>query len=243
MPQHSAEARLLVWNLERRALTSRAGKLQAESIAAVNCDAAVFTETWTGWPNLLGGYETSVFGAVWSPTQPDERKILMWSKSPWSDEQICTFKNDPIGRIVAATTITPIGPLRIIGVCIPYSQANVRHKSMPVPPWHEHRQYISQLSRFLTQQPSDMPTIVAGDFNQRVPKTRAPRDVHDLLLNSLGSLTIHTAGEHSADKIRLIDHMAASHDLEVRGLSLVVPPSVGRRPVTDHTGALLRFSR
>jgi endonuclease/exonuclease/phosphatase family metal-dependent hydrolase len=76
-------------------------------------------------------------------------------------------------------------------------------------------------------------TIVAGDFNQRIPRTRQPRNVASALVEALGSLHVPTAGEHAVG--HLIDHVAVTPAMRV--LDVTAWPNVvdGQR-LSDHAG-------
>lgn len=231
--------RFLVWNLERQSLASQSGRLQHQCIKGAQAHIAVLTETWIGWDAILGGFEVSVFGATWSKTDPEERKILMWSGQPWRDVETARFGIANEERIIAATTDTPIGPVRVVGVCIAYHGAMVRHPEHPQPMWAEHRAYIEQLAAFMARQPSDLPLLIGGDYNQRIPGKFAPRDLRASLIASLGTARVVTDGDHGDDKVQLIDHLALSPNLKSSGLDLIIPPKIGTRPVSDHIGAVV----
>jgi endonuclease/exonuclease/phosphatase (EEP) superfamily protein YafD len=148
----------------------------------------------------------------------------------------------PSGRYVSATTSTPLGDVRVVGVCISRSHANVTGGQSDRKPWDEHRQYLSTLEAQLGPElEHGLPLVLAGDFNQRLSgPSRVPRDCRELLVRALAPLDVPTGTVHGA-RGTLIDHIA------VRGLQPVgVEALVLRyenRPVSDHDGVVARFTR
>jgi endonuclease/exonuclease/phosphatase family metal-dependent hydrolase len=242
MNQRSKESRFLVWNLQRQRPESPKSNAQTDTILKFKPDVAIFTETWLGNTQKMGGHEVSVFGGVWSRTDPNERKILLWSKTPFKDVVECAFEDSVVGRIVAATTTIPSGTVRVVGVCIPYHAANTRRIMNPMKMWSEHRHYLVELAKFLTQQNPSIPLVVAGDFNQRIPSTFPPKDVQQSLLNSLGQTKLLTSGEVGENKTKLIDHLSASSHFQLQGLEIIQPTLIGKTAITDHIGVSLRLN-
>ena len=81
--------------------------------------------------------------------------------------------------------------------------------------------------------------IVAGDFNQRIPRGNQPRDVSAQLSECFATFTIPTGV--GVDK-PLIDHIAISNDLKSENL-LVIPDNDSKGYLTDHRGAVVTISR
>ena len=84
--------------------------------------------------------------------------------------------------------------------------------------------------------------IVAGDFNQQLPKSRStPADVHEQLMSDVASrLTIATAGVGLRGR-RCIDHIALSEDLTVESLC-VIDNTNGASKLSDHFGIVADVS-
>jgi endonuclease/exonuclease/phosphatase family metal-dependent hydrolase len=183
-----------------------------------------------------GGEVVDAYGDWGYPAKrTSARKVLMWSSRGWSGVDHVGGGELPPGRWVAATTDSDVGPVRIVGVCIPWSNAMVG-KQAGTERWSEHRAYLQGAAGLLARQPR--PLIVAGDFNQRIPRARQPRDVADCLAEALDGMLVPTQGDH--DVGRLIDHIAHSPDLDLIDDSLVTLPNVVHgRVLTDHTGVVL----
>ncbi len=162
---------------------------------------------------------------------PSRRKVALWSRWPWTDVDPVGHPDLPPGRFVAGTTSTPIGDLRVVGVCIPWAGAHVSTGRRDRRQWQDHEQYLRALPDVLASQPR--PLVVAGDFNQRLPRSRQPEQVHRLLIDALAGLTVATSGETPAG--RLIDHVAVSPELRATDRELI-PASDAAGPLSDHTG-------
>lgn len=231
-------ATVATWNAWWAHAGTPRGRRVAEVVVGLGADVVVLTEAEAG---VLppDGFVVDA-GADWGyPTGRDgRRKVLMWSAQPWSDIDAFGSADLPGGRWVAATTSTSIGPVRVVGVCIPWSGAHVTTGRRDRRPWQDHSSYLDGLGPLLATQPR--PLVVTGDFNQRIPRSRQPRQVADALDSAFRDLLIATAGqtEHGF----LIDHVAHSGDLHAeRTTVLSKTDALGR--LSDHTGATVTLKR
>ena len=174
---------------------------------------------------------------VWSRSwgSDDERKVVMWAKHPWTDVDDLGSADLPAARFVAGTTETPIGPVRVMGVCISWHMANVRHGDRNRRSWEDHITYCGALRRLIEARDPSLPLIVAGDYNQRIPSTRGGAQV-EAMESLLETVELLTGGEVDGWEKPGIDHIA------VRGLT---PERVEGWPnvidgvrCSDHGGAL-----
>ena len=121
--------RLLTWNLERKKPTTPTGRSGVEFLFGQFPDVMVLTEARTAFP-AREGY------TVWSRPMhhrhlgEDERRVVLWSKSPWADVNDVGHDDLPSGRFVSGRTNTPLGQLTIVGVCIPWHMSNVSALSL-----------------------------------------------------------------------------------------------------------------
>ena len=137
--------------------------------------------------------------------------------------------------------------MSVIGVCIPWPNARVNTASITHKKWEgrkrwdDHRQYLRSLPEVLDRA-SGRRMIVAGDFNQQLPKSRStPADVHEQLMSVVASrLTIATAGVGLRGR-RCIDHIALSEDLAVQSLC-VIDNTNGASKLSDHFGIVADVS-
>lgn len=160
------------------------------------------------------------------------RKVIAWSRHPWRDTSVDGF--EPTGRFVTGITDTAVGPLRVVGVCIPFPMAHVATGRRDRAPWEDHLTFLQGLDDILDSWAGEQ-LVVTGDFNQRIPPTpptsaKAARRLRELL-DRHGLNTI-TAGLHA----NLVDHLAVTSHL---GLVL---PKLRRaaRKLSQIVGAFLR---
>ena len=107
--------------------------------------------------------------------------------------------------------------------------------------WEDHAVYLRALARVLSSAPRQR-LIVLGDFNQTIPRTRAPHEMYDLLMQALGGLQVATAGAIDGLAAPLIDHVCHTDDLVSRDLTSIenLDDTAGR-PLSDHVGTLVRL--
>ncbi len=222
-------ARIATWNVEWATAGTRRGERIATLLDGA-ADVMVVTECTLG---VLPTGNVVDAGSDWGyrVDDPTRRKVALWSRWPWTDVDPVGHPDLPPGRFVAATTSTPIGDLRVVGVCIPWAGAHVSTGRRDRRQWQDHEQYLRVLPDVLADQPQ--PLVVAGDFNQRLPRSRQPEQVHRLLVDALVGLTVATSGETPAG--RLIDHIAVSPELRATDRELI-PASDAAGPLSDHTG-------
>ena len=146
----------------------------------------------------------------------NRRKVLLWSKHEWLDIDDCGDERLPKGRYIAGSTQTSIGQLAVIGVCIPYHNANVNVGSQDKAAWQEHGTYLDGLSSILSDKSNER-LIVLGDFNQQIGQRIRPYPPHSQQVRAglqatmnagrPPGLTIATAGLGLRGR-RAIDHVA-----------------------------------
>ncbi len=114
------------------------------------------------------------------------RKVVLWSQAPWTSVEVIGEPTLPGGRFVAATTTTLLGEIRFIGVCIPWKDAHVRTGRKDRAAWDDHSHYPNGLQSVLCNTPMDR-RILFGDFNQTIPRKRAPLDLFTRLAARLSN--------------------------------------------------------
>lgn len=102
--------------------------------------------------------------------------------------------------------------------------------------WAEHVDFCKLLRPIVSG--TQDPLVVAEDFNQRIPRRRAPEDVFDSLERALDKLNVVTAGDLDAG--RMIDHVASSSHLEPAGVTTSLNVVDGNR-LTDHSGCAVDY--
>lgn len=226
---------LLVWNVEWAAPRSKRGAAIQGIIADLQPDVICMTE---GTASMLPGAGHTIeaspdygYGAT-----GERRKVLLWSRSPWIDVDRVGDSEMPGGRFIAGTT----GGLRFVGVCIPWRDAHVRTGRKDREPWQDHLAYLAGLRRAL--EATDGPAVVAGDFNQRLPRRRQPTAVHEALTGAMGSSwKIISAGVVDDDGADLIDHVAVSPELDGRVTGSIPRATPDGVRLSDHPGVLVEI--
>lgn len=170
--------------------------------------------------------------------KPSRRKVIVWSRFPLTLD-VVGEAGATRGRLAVATAAMPDGPLRIIGVCIPWQDAHVRSGRCDAQPWSEHLDYLDRLESLLAGLDDDLPTVIAGDFNQRIPRGRQPVRVFDRLGDVLSGWTIHTDGAQPNGPH--IDHIATNPAL-LRETVRDWPASDDLGRLSDHAGVACDLS-
>lgn len=226
------------WNTQWATLSTDRGSRVAAILRSMAADVIVVTEGARGL--LPADGDVLDAGADWGyPIKPDRRKVIVWSRFPLTLETVGA-KGATLGRLIVATVSAPAGDLRMIGVCIPWRDAHVRTGRSDATPWSEHLDFLDQLQDLLTAIDRSTPTIIAGDFNQRIPRVGQPVRVAERLAEVLTGWTTHTAGSlrHGPH----IDHIATNAQLVCRSTSdWPGTDDLGR--LSDHAGVCCRFDR
>lgn len=228
--------RIATWNLERQPPYSSRGAMAREHLRKLEADIMILTEAWT--EHLSDGFHHVDAGSTGiNHLRDEERKVVVASRWPISGVRIDLDVPTP-GRFVSATVETPEGPLNVIGLCIPWFASRVGIGKATN--WEDHRCFLEALSPLLADL-ARTPCLVAGDFNQRIPRSRQPREIADLLADAFKDFAIPTAGERLETGRSLIDHIALSPSLKCREVTAWSGTIDGRK-VSDHDGVMVECS-
>lgn len=225
------------WNIAWKRPTHRPGKTMMEMLLAHGPELLCIAEGHTN--SLRGGWH-----GIWSaadygyiPKAPTQRKIALWSRNPWENVDSFGSADLPPGRYVSGVTSTSLGKVRVVGICIPWFAAHSGSGRNDRQPWQDHITFLQGLGPILAALPTDLPVLLLGDFNQRIPKgSRTRQDAHDLLLSVLGErFSVWTAGSISPLEKRPVCHICGTEELtcdSILGLSRMN----GAREMSDHDG-------
>jgi endonuclease/exonuclease/phosphatase family metal-dependent hydrolase len=225
--------RVVVWNLEwaprrrRPRIRARFEELRPDLICATEADREVLPS---------GGHTAECEPDAGYGIRGLRRKVILWSRWPLDEADEIGSPDLPTGRFIAATVHAPPGPIRVVGVCIPWSHALVRSDGHAV--WEDHLAYLRALGPLLADQDASIPLLLLGDFNQRLPRSRAPARVHKELTRALRGLCVATEGTVPVIERSVIDHLAHSPSLWVRDLEGIDRADVDGRPLSDHDGVV-----
>lgn len=205
-----SKLKISCWNSEWASLKSKRGEFFRDQF---NSDVICVTE---GYESLLpnDGYVISSNEDYGYKIKKGRRKVILWSKSEWSDIDKLGSKKIPTGRYISGITMG----IRFIGICIPWRFAHVSTGRKDRKPWEDHLTFIENLR--ITKNK----TILMGDFNQHIPKTYQPNDVYFALNKLIKGMTLLTSNMG-------LDHIAISNELKA---SKVLKIPTGSN--SDHDG-------
>ncbi len=232
--------RICVWNLQWATPRSRGPEVRKQ-LEGLGADILVVTEGCAAdLPS--GGHVVTSSQDYGYRLVRGRRKVLLWSSQPWEDVDALGAAALPPGRFVAATTSTPIGDVRVLGVCIPWKDAHVSTGQRNRSPWQDHLTYLEGLRAIVAQQAASA-LVVAGDFNQRVPRQRQPTEVFQALERALEPrLHIATSGTVAGTDARLIDHLAHSEPLAALSVRAWSRYDENGRQLSDHDGVCVHLA-
>ncbi|MFC7450726.1 endonuclease/exonuclease/phosphatase family protein [Rhodococcus daqingensis] len=222
------------WNAEWATGSSPRGIRVAARLRDVAADLMVVTE---GSRDLLppGGHAIDA-GTDWGyASPPHRRKTMLWSRWPLT-EVAPIGEGAGKGRVVVAETESSIGRIRVLAVCIPWASAHVSTGRRDASNWSEHLECCDQIQQLASGFDPRVPTVVAGDLNQRVPRGRQPIRVAQRLADVRGPWQLHTAGE--IEHGPLIDHIAS--DLACSAVQ-AWPGHDDDGRLSDHAGVVARL--
>ena len=230
------------WNIEwatpgsRRApeIRRRIDRHSPEIVCLTETHVALLTQD--GYPICSGadaGYRV----------REERRKVLLWSKEPW--EEIDDFGSNslPAGRFVCGMTQTSLGPVTVMGICIPWSgsRTEARRGADRKRRWEDHEQYISALPEVLKQAPSER-LIIMGDFNQRIGQCgTTPLRQRTALLDAFPSRMMIVTTAIGVQGRRTIDHIVLTEDMVAESISTISNVH-GESKLSDHFGIAATLS-
>ncbi|MGZ0218971.1 MAG: hypothetical protein ACKVIY_08145 [Acidimicrobiales bacterium] len=220
------------WNLERKTYARAPGMKAIEYLTALGPHVLVLTEARQSYPAGDGSLVTS---QSWG--SDDERKVVMQSQSGWRDIDDFGHPDLPAARFVAATTSTPIGDIRVMGVCISWHMANVVYGDRDKKPWQDHIAYCEVLQTLIEAHDRSVPLVIAGDFNQCLPRVKgANRAAAAAIGRTFADTNVITADEVVGHERPAIDHIAVVglDATSVIGWHNIID---GQR-CTDHSGVM-----
>lgn len=223
--------RIATWNLEwAKPGTERHARALAQ-LSGLDADVVVTTEDsthdWAEYPYRIDA------GPDWGyPRKGNRRKVNAWSRTPWTD-RMDLEASATRGRFVGGVVHLEGIDVTVLAVCIPWRDAHVRTGRRDAAAWAEHLEFCAALRPAVSAAVAGGLTVVAGDFNQRIPRTRQPPAVASALVDALGPLRVPTAGEHTVG--RLIDHVAVAPTMTVLDVTAWSNVLDGQR-LSDHAG-------
>jgi len=167
------------------------------------------------------------------PLKDGRRKVMLASREPWTDVITSPSNDMPPGRFVTGKTVVSGEDVAVIGLCVPWSAAHVSTGRRDRVRWQDHVSYLEALVDVLPESP--VRTILMGDFNQTIPRSRAPIVAYEKLEQAiLKKFDVVSAGL-TFDEKPAIDHIALSRDLHRTGCKAISNVK-GTTKLSDHFG-------
>ena len=232
--------RLVNWNVEWATPRSRRSTEILSRIGEHAPEVICLTETHAG---LLSrdGHTICSQSDYGYPIKEGRWKVLLWSKEPWEQVDNVGIDAMPPGRFVSGVTLSSVGEVTVIGVCIPWSGSRVGMPDVKRRMWEDHGQYLDGLAEVL-ERASAKRLIVMGDFNQRIRQgSSVPCNLRSALQRAIPPrMTIATSALGFQGR-RSIDHVALSEDLTAESLG-VISNIHGESKLSDHFGVVADLS-
>ena len=244
MPEigNHATIRIGTWNTDWAKPGKIPGTIVSEKLAAAKCDILCVTEGFAGI--LPDGGHVIDAGEDWGcRIKKGRRKVLLWSKHPWTPHARARGSAElPNSRFVAGSTETPSGEcLTVVGVCIPWYGAHVMYCNKNRLPWQDHVAWLAGFAKLRCQFPMSR-TVVLGDFNQTIPRTRAPHRAYGTLQQAFEGFRFATEPGLAGVSKSSIDHIAHSPDLTRKSIGIWPFAKGGDgKHLSDHFGVWVDF--
>jgi endonuclease/exonuclease/phosphatase family metal-dependent hydrolase len=228
--------RVVTWNFARHAPETWQAGVMVERISLLAADVVCLTEGHAASLSAMPGHTLSSRGADWQASLETERKVLLWSKAPWRDAQELPTIS-AVSGVVSAVTEGPLGPVRVVGVCIPYHMASPFGAEERARPWSIHMAYLDALAPVLQAlRESGPPVMVIGDFNQRVPEQWGLQEVRTKFNHAFANFDVVSRGDVPDIGEPSIDHIAVTRELRARQVLGLSRFDARERPLSDRFG-------
>jgi hypothetical protein len=229
--------RILNWNFARRTPESWQAGVMVERIRDAAPDIAVLTEAHETSLTLLGGHVLSDAGVRWGGETETERKVLLWSKQPWREPTHYAALS-AIGGAVSGITETPLGDIRVLGVCTPHNFAAPETMEPRPPLWSQHIAFLEALGQTLEALPPGPPLVIAGNFNQSLPLAWGSWQAHHALVAALSGYPVLTKGDINPLNELTINHIAAGPSLRAGSVRAISRFDSEDKPLSDTFGVV-----
>lgn len=228
--------RVICWNTQWHRGTSWQGAAIRNRLFAAQAEIICCPEAYEDflpdeWHGIFSQQDTGY------PIKPGRRKVTLWSRHPWAEIDDLGSDDLPSGRFVRATTTTSLGPVDVIGICIPWSAAHVSNGRRDRQRWEDHLLYLHALKPLLLRNVAN-PTVIIGDFNQALPRRTAPIRAHDELQVALRDFDVWTVGAIAGIDTFPVCHIASSAHFTATDVAAFSRLQEGRA-LSDHDGLIV----
>lgn len=225
----------LNWNIRWAEAATPRGELICATLNRLNPDVACLTEATLGMIPESGHAIVSDLDYGYL-NDGSRRKVILWSRTPWSEVDVIGSESLPGGRFVSGVT----EGIRFVGVCIPWRDAHVRTGHRDRIPWQDHLTYLSEFASVLNRYCCPrMPLCIIGDYNQSIPRVHQPFQVANALVEVLGDqLVVATAGMRDQEGKPLIDHYSHTDGITVQISEIIPKNAENGTDLSDHVGVV-----
>ena len=235
--------KLLNWNTEWLSPRSRKGRFEAarELIADYDPDVVCLTEANPETMPDGGQTITSERSGAGNMENRGARKVVLWSRTGWTDVESLGSPRLPEGRFVSGKTTVDDQEWTIVGMCIPYHgyRNNQRWGEKRMRNWQGAREYLDALREVVLPDPkSNERTVLPGDFNLQIPPFGYPQkdgEVDQKRKQTFDDWLIPTSGLGR----HFIDHVAMSTDLRVESMRFISKVAADGQKLSDHNGVFI----
>ena len=228
---------ILLWNIEWAERRTKRGQAINSIVNAISPDVLCLTETPL---DMLpdDGHAISAHADYGYASSPQRRKVVLWSKTPWSDVDSAGSSMMPSGRYISGIT----AGTRFTAVCIPWRDAHVRTGRKDRSPWEDHKAFLAGLNPIIRNQvQGPAPLCLLGDFNQRIPRKKQPADVYELLHQLMSPALNCVTSTDVLPEYALIDHVVHDVKLKARVLKIIPKTTEDGLRLSDHEGLVLEI--
>jgi endonuclease/exonuclease/phosphatase family metal-dependent hydrolase len=230
------EIRVVVWNVAWRKGHSKSGRMIRSLIEQEDLDLVFLTEGYPGALNIHEAKSDPDYGYAIS----NRRKVLLYSRTPWRDVVALEDSVSPSGRLVSGVARISGADISCFGVCVPWKMAHVSTGRRDRSQWQDHKQFLQTFGRHLGAN-GGRPTIVAGDFNQHIPRKRQPVEVFEQLVAALPAPMTCVTASGSSGVYDMIDHVFVSEHFRAIGVRALSNRGEDGRVLSDHHGLSVKL--
>lgn len=233
-PSKYKTIKMLIWNLQWATPDSeRQKKIDAiirDENPNIICATETYLDSWKDYPYVVSSEENYGYKIT-----EGRRKVILISNEPFTDIDTIGHKSLPSGRFVKAATYG----INVYGVCIPWKDAHVSTGRKDKISWEDHIDYLNGLKELLSNE-EDL-SVIAGDYNQRIPKKFATEKVYETLIKTFSNCHIYTNNIIEPINKQSIDHFTSTKALEILSIRSIDNNQDGTT-LSDHFGVIIEFS-
>jgi hypothetical protein len=202
---------IATWNIEFTPPSSICGRAIRRVLSARYADIVVLTEAFAD--TISGGHVACSGGKYGYQADRKRHNVVLWSRMAFRNIDCFGSPDLPPDRFVAGTTETPIGAVRVLGICLPREDGNVNAGCGDRVPGEDYVNYLAVLDELLHRDFHSERLIIAGNWNRCRPAARLPLHVREAQRRTFRHVCVATAGALPLLSSVAIDDVAHTRDL------------------------------